>query len=364
MADDPLPVLVLQGGGALGSYQAGVFAALADGRFCPKWTAGISIGAINAALIAGNPPDRRVTRLTEFWDMVTSGLPQLVPALSDGFMRGWHEWAAGATATFGAPGFFRPRWPPALPWLRGPLGVYDTAPLRETLLRLVDWDLLNSGAVRLSVGAVNVTTGNFRYFDTKYQQLGPEHIMASGALPPGLPPVLIDGEYWWDGGLVSNTPLDHVLGEERQCDMMIFQVDLFPARGPMPQTQDEADERVADIRFSSRTRLGTDNAVQRNAERRALARLVSSLPPELAASEDVALLVSAARQNRVGICQLIYRDKAWQGSAKGREFSRSTMRLHWDSGFVDASAGLARAPWLERPLPEGVTSFDPGAGER
>ena len=358
-----MPVLVLQGGGALGSYQAGVFQALDEAGFCPKWVAGISIGAINAALIAGNPPEQRVARLTQFWERVTSGLPQLVPALPDGWMRGWHEWAAAATAMFGAPGFFQPRWPPVLPFEKGQVALYDTAPLRATLLELVDWDRLNSGDVRLSVGAVNVETGNFRYFDSAHQRLGPEHVMASGALPPGLPPIEIDGCWWWDGGLVSNTPLDHVLAEERARDLAIFQVDLFPARGARPTSIAEAEERVADIRFSSRTRLATDSARARNAERRAIARLIAHLPPELAGSPEARLLHEMARPNRIAIGQLIYRDKAWQGTAKGREFSRATMRTHWESGLADARTGVARAraadtDWLAGPLPEGINSYD------
>lgn len=361
-ATPPLPVLVLQGGGALGSYQAGVFQALDAAGFCPGWVAGISIGAINAALIAGNPPERRLARLAQFWERVTGNLPCALPPLPDAAMQVWHQWAAAATAMLGAPGFFQPRpaWLAALP---GNVSWYDTAPLRATLAELVDWELINSGAVRLSVGAVNVETGNFRYFDSAHERLGPEHVMASGALPPGLPPVEIDGSLWWDGGLVSNTPLDHVLAEERARDLAIFQVDLFPARGKRPASIAEAEERAGDIRFSSRTRLMTDMARARNAERRAIARLIAQLPPDLAASADAALLRGLARPGGVVIGQLIYRDRAWQGNAKGREFSRATMHSHWQSGLADASAAVARIQaadidWRSGPLPEGVASFD------
>lgn len=362
IAAPPLPVLVLQGGGALGSYQAGVFQALDEAGFCPGWVAGISIGAINAALIAGNPPERRLPRLIQFWERVTGNLPQWLPPLPDAAMQLWHEWAAVATAVLGAPGFFLPRppWAAAMP---GNLSWYDTAPLRATLLDLVDWDLVNSGAVRLSVGAVNVETGNFRYFDSAHERLGPEHVMASGALPPGLPPVEIDGCLWWDGGLVSNTPLDHVLAEEQDRDLAIFQVDLFPARGARPASIADAEERATDIRFSSRTRLVTDMARARDAERCAIARLIARLPPELAASADVALLRGLARPGRVVIGQLIYRDRPWQGSAKGREFSRASMLAHWQSGLADARGAVARVEaaeidWRCGPLPAGVASFD------
>ena len=351
-------VLVLQGGGALGSYQAGVFEALSEAQLCPDWVAGISIGAINAAIIAGNPEGTRVKRLTEFWELVTSGVTAPAPMLGDGFRRQWNQVAATMTMTQGAPGFFKPIWPPVVPWLKGPLGYYDTAPLRATLERLVDWDLLNTGPTRISVGAVNVETGNFRYFDSRDEWLGPEHIMASGALPPGFPPVEIDGQFWWDGGLVSNTPLEYVLESEQDADLLIFQVDLFPSRGPMPQTISEAEERVKDIRFSSRTRQNTDQNVRLNQARVAFHSLVAKLPPELQDSDEVRLLSQVARENRVAIAQLIYRDKAWEGEAKDYEFSRATMAEHWLSGRHDVQKTIHDAAWLTQPMQLGTVVYD------
>jgi len=351
-------VLVLQGGGALGSYQAGVFEALREADLCPDWVAGISIGAINAAIIAGNPEGSRVKRLTEFWDLVTSGVTAAAPKLGDSFRRQWNQVAAAMTMSQGAPGFFKPIWPPVVPWLKGPLGYYDTAPLRETLERLVDWDLLNNGPTRISVGAVNVETGNFRYFDSHDQRIGPEHIMASGALPPGFPPVEIDGQYWWDGGLVSNTPLDYVLDSEQDSDLLIFQVDLFPSRGPLPLTISEAEERVKDIRFSSRTRQNTDNNLRLNRARMAFHSLVAKLPPELKGSKEVRLLSHVARENRVTIAQLIYRDKAWEGQAKDYEFSRATMAEHWLSGRHDVERTIHNAAWLTQPMQLGTVVYD------
>ncbi|GGE05336.1 membrane protein [Polymorphobacter glacialis] len=320
--------------------------------------AGISIGAINAALIAGNAPELRVPRLTEFWKLVTSGVTAAAPELGDGVRRQWNQVAAAMTMSQGAPGFFKPMWPPVVPWLKGPLGYYDTAPLRATLERLVDWDLLNNGPVRLSVGAVNVETGNFRYFDTRTDRIGPEHIMASGALPPGFPPIEIDGEYWWDGGLVSNTPLDYVLEIENDSDLMIFQVDLFPARGPMPQTISEAEERVKDIRFSSRTRQNTDANLKLNRARTAFHALVAKLPAELRDTEEVRLLAEVARENRVAVAQLIYRDKAWEGQAKDYEFSRATMAEHWLSGRADVEQTIHDAGWLSQPMQMGTVVYD------
>ena len=356
--DHAMRVLVLQGGGALGSYQAGVFEALDEVDLCPDWVAGISIGAINAALIAGNPPELRVHRLTEFWELVTSGVTAAAPKLGDGVRRNWNQVAAAMTMAQGAPGFFKPIWPPVMPWLKGPLGYYDTRPLMATLDRLVDWDLLNNGPVRISVGAVNVQTGNFRYFDSRDERLDARHIMASGALPPGFPPVEIDGESWWDGGLVSNTPLDYVLEGEGEHDLMIFQVDLFPARGPMPQTIGEAEERVKDIRFSSRTRQNTDTNLKLNRARVAFHSLMEKLPPELRDSEEVRVIAHAARQNRVVIAQLIYRDKAWEGEAKDYEFSRATMAEHWLSGREDVMRTVHDAAWRNEPPQVGTVVYD------
>lgn len=355
---DSMTVLVLQGGGALGSYQAGVFEALEAAALCPKWVAGISIGAINAALIAGNPPERRVSRLREFWETVTSGFTAAPLAESDGLRSGFTQMAAAWTMASGAPGFFRPLWPPVVPWLGGPIAWYDTSPLRETLARLVDWDLVNNGPVRLSVGAVNVTTGNFRYFDSSLERLGPEHVMASGALPPGFPPVEIDGCWWWDGGLVSNTPLDHVLDNAEGRDLLVFQVDLFPARGPLPRTIVAAEERAKDIRFSSRTRLNTDANLRVARARAAFKRLYAKLPPELRDSDDVRLLADVAHENRVAIAQLIYRDRAWEGSAKDYEFSRATMLDHWRSGREDVERTVHNAAWLTARPEVGMTVYD------
>lgn len=356
-------VLVLQGGGALGSYQAGVFAALDSADYCPQWVAGISIGAINAALIAGNAPDQRRRKLTAFWERVTGHLPWewLEDATQPGadlLATARHQWAAAATSVLGAPGFFRPRLPWLPGWWPGQVALYDTRALADTLSELVDWDRLNNGEVRLSVGAVNVETGNFHYFDTAQERLDVRHIMASGALPPGLPPVEIDGVWWWDGGLVSNTPLDHVLEAEPEADLAIFQVDLFPARGARPQNLADVEERAADIRFSSRTRFTTKAQERLNAPREAWARLKAKLPADLAASPDARLLDQTARGRRAVVAQLVYRDRAWQGSAKGREFSRATMLGHWRQGEADVAGALARCGWAGLPDGPGVWSFD------
>ena len=282
-------VLVLQGGGALGSYQAGAYQALCRSGFEPDWIAGISIGAVNAAIIAGNELEKRVDRLKEFWEMVSKPVPWNPILKGDRSRTVFNETSAALIATFGVPGFFTPRIPPAPLWPQGSpqsQSYYDTSPLKKTLERLVDFDRINDLKCRLSVGAVGVTTGNFRYFDNfEFKKLGkkigPEHIMASGALPPGFPSIVIDGEHYWDGGIASNTPLDFVLDAEIDRDLLIFQVDLFSARGPLPVSLLEAAEREKDIRFSSRTRMNTDKNRQVHNARRAVRDLIAKLPDYL-----------------------------------------------------------------------------------
>jgi NTE family protein len=291
-------VLVLQGGGALGAYQAGAYEALfASGRR-NAWVAGVSIGAINAALIAGNRPEARVERLRAFWDLVSSGTAGLY-VVADMMPRGIHnELSASAAMAQGVPGFFKPRFPPAAVMPKGSVGAssfYDTAPLHGTLTELVDFDYLNAGPVRLSTGAVNVETGNMTWFDTIRDTIAPEHIMASGALPPGFPAVEIDGQFYWDGGLVSNTPLQYVYDERSDEDLCIFQVDLFNARGNLPASVWDIEARTKDIRFSSRTRLNTDLLCDMHVTRRAGRRLYDKLPPALRDDPDARAPVKQLR---------------------------------------------------------------------
>jgi NTE family protein len=350
-------VLVLQGGGALGSYQAGAFEALCRSGFEPEWVAGISIGAINAAIIAGNDNDKRVDRLKEFWEMVSSPVSWNPVVKGDKSRSVFNETSAAIIATFGVPGFFTPRIPPAPLWPQGSpqaLSYYDTAPLKKTLERLVDFDRINDLKCRFSVGAVGVTSGNFRYFDNVEfkrlgKKIGPEHIMASGALPPGFPAVLIDGEYYWDGGIASNTPLDFVLDAETDRDLLIFQVDLFSARGDLPETLLEAAEREKDIRFSSRTRMNTDKNRQIHNARKAMRDLISKLPENLQDDPSVALLRAAARENTVTVVHLIYKSKNYESSSKDYDFSHVGMVEHWNAGVRDVHLSMRHKEWLERP---------------
>jgi len=360
--------LVLQGGGALGAFQAGVYQALAEANLKPDWIAGISIGAINAALIAGNAPEVRLEKLRAFWEQVTTQL------LFDPFGIG-HYWLrgdlghvflnglrAGATILEGAPGFFKPRLVP--PFLSPPGTIeatswYDTAPLRSTLERLVDFDRINSGEMRFSVGAVNIRTGNFVYFDSTTHTIRPEHVMASGALPPGCPAVEVDGELYWDGGLVSNTPLQWVVAGDTRQDTLAFQVDLWSARGELPSDLNDVTSRQKEIQYSSRTRANTDQFEEIQCVRKALANVLENVPSEILDSEDGKLLQSVADRNVYQIVHLIYRSKNYEVQSKDYEFSRNSMIDHWNAGYSDATRTLRHPEALQRPVNgPGVATFD------
>ncbi|MBT2302872.1 patatin-like phospholipase family protein [Variovorax paradoxus] len=353
--------LVLQGGGALGAYQAGVYAGVFEKHKALDWVAGVSIGAVNAALIAGNAPELRVPRLREFWDLVSSGPAQRLPP-------GWgdralfNQWSATSAAVFGVPGFFTPRRSPAL-LLGGAapvLSYYDTAPLKSTLERLVDFDRLNDGEIRFSVGAVNVRSGNSVYFDNRKQRIGPEHIMASGALPPGFAPVHIDGEDYWDGGIVSNTPLQYVLDTHPRSEpLMVLQVDLFSARGTMPRTLAETLERQKDITYSSRTRMNTDAMASNMNLQQAVADLIARLPASLRKDASVAAVCAQLTHQPIEIVHLIYRDKPYELDSKDYEFSRASVDEHWESGMRDICNTLEHPELLQSAsLVNGVTTFD------
>jgi NTE family protein len=360
-------VLVLQGGGALGSYQAGAYQALCHFHFDPEWVAGISIGAVNAAIIAGNEPDKRVSRLKEFWDMVSAPVPWKPLLNGDNGRSVFNEASAALIATFGVPGFFTPRIPPAPLWPAGhpeAQSYYDTAPLKRTLERLVDFDRINDLKTRLSVGAVGVTSGNLKYFDNfEFRQLGrkigPEHIMASGALPPGFPSIVIDGEHYWDGGIASNTPLDFVLEEEFRRDLLIFQVDLFSARGELPESLLDAAEREKDIRYSSRTRMSTDKNKQIHNARMAVRDLLGKLPDHLQNDPSVEFLRKASKENTVTVVHLIYKGKNYETNSKDYDFSHVAMVEHWNAGVRDVHLSMRHKDVLERPQSgESMKAYD------
>jgi len=421
--------LLLQGGGALGAYQAGVYQALSEAQIYPDWIAGISVGAINSALIAGNPPEARLEKLRAFWERVstplswpgtgwlsasgkatptldlfdlTAGPAAWIGAMGLAFLSGqpqdryanslrgvwenlranarsiWppepiamrgdlarglmNQMSAGGALAHGVGGFFAPRMPQ--PWLQ-PNGsieatsYYDSAPLKATLEELVDFDRINAGETRFSVGAVNVLTGNFVYFDNATHTIKPEHVMASGALPPGFPAIEIDGEHYWDGGLVTNTPLQWVLESEPRRDTLAFQVDLWSARGALPGNMAEVATRQKEIQYSSRTRANSDRFKNLQRIRHALSNLLQTLPEELRNSPEFALLQPAADHRVYNLVQLIYRSRHYEGHSKDYEFSHRSMEDHWLAGYHDTVRTLRHPEVLGRPVNnEGVLTFD------
>ncbi|WP_137679519.1 DUF3734 domain-containing protein [Aurantiacibacter suaedae] len=360
-SSSPPQVLVLQGGGALGAYQAGVFESLHAEGHHPDWVAGISIGAINSAIIAGNKPDEVVGKLRAFWDLVSSELTAIAPADAGPARRWFNEVSAALVAAVGAPGFFRPRLPGFVEptALLEDSSIYDTSPLRRTLTELVDFDMLNDGPTRISVGAVNVLSGNLTWFDNRQCRIGPEHIMASGALPPGFPPVEVDGQPYWDGGLVSNTPLQFVIDEEEGADMTIYQVDLFHTRGAIPTDLSDVSQREKDIRYSSRTRLNTDLLQQIKQLRLAANRLAKKLPDEWAQDPDLCELISHPEPGAVSIMHLINRRELYETFSKDYEFSRATVNEHWRTGAEDARLSLAHPCWTGRDRKrQGMITYD------
>jgi len=343
-------VLVLQGGGSLGAYQAGVYEGLSEAGIAPDWVTGVSIGAVNAALIAGNPPAQRLARLEEFWELVSSRAPLAPPASFDPLRPALNRLSAAAALTFGVPGLFTPRVPPPMFAADGSvdaLSVYDISPLAKTLEELVDFDLINRKDVRCSIGAVNVRTGNSVYFDNHERKIGPEHVLASAALPPGLPPVMVDGEPYWDGGLVSNTPLWYVLDDSPRMSALILQVDLFSARGEMPENLDQVLERAKDIQYSSKTRFNTTRVRELEDLRLALHRVLGRLPRRLQNDPDVKRLAQLCNVGHITITHLINRRYAHSASFKDYEFSRATMLELWASGRDDVRTTISHPEMLK-----------------
>jgi NTE family protein len=359
--------LVLQGGGALGSYQAGVVEGLMEVGVEPTSISGISIGALNTAIIAGNAPEDRLAALRGFWDTicepadVAARMGAALPA-AFGFANYARTisslWAAMHSLVVGQRGFFSPRIDPPLPGVsskRTPNDVsyYDTTALRQTLLDFADFDRINDGPVHVTVGAVNVRTGNLAYFDNRKTRLRPEHFMASGALPPGFPAVEIDGEFFWDGGLVSNTPLTEIISEGRHKNSLVFQVDLWNARGTLPGDLLDVSERTKDIQYSSRTRAITDFVARHHKQARIIEEMLRHVPETL--RRENRLLREAeeiARSGTLNIVHLIYTDKYFEGNYKDYEFSADTMQEHWESGLEDIRRSFEHPKWFEIPSRE------------
>jgi NTE family protein len=343
--------LVLQGGGALGTYQAGVFQALDEHGFTPDWVGGTSIGAINGAIIAGNPRGQRVASLKRFWNGVQQDDPIDMRGLPDSVRQSYSYFAAMMSVIAGRPNLFAPH--AFLPFAVGDEGsaetasFYDTAPLRESLLHSIDLDYLNNGSIRFSVGAVHVTTARLRYFDNSLQRLGIEHILASSALPPAFPPVRIDGELYWDGGIYSNTPLDVVLDDHPRVNTLCFMVDLWSAFGEEPHSISQTLDRQKDIMYASRSDRNIETYQAMHNLRRVIRELYRHLPELKRKQPNFRKLAEWGCHTTMDIVHLGNRDRDWELASKDVDFSRTALEERWQLGYADAARVLERAAWTD-----------------
>ena len=356
-------VLVLQGGGALGAFQAGVYQAMHEAGIDPHWVVGTSIGAINAAIIAGNPPEQRLGRLDAFWDAVEHRPFGAIGSMLAG-MEGLRGLFGGAGAlltgadglannwsalTQGVPGFYRPS---AAAWLgpRAAVGIeraawYDTAPLRETLAGLVDFDCLNSNPTRLTVGAVNARTGAMCYFDSREQPIGLDHIMASGALPPAFPAVRIDGEPYWDGGIYSNTPTEVVFDDNPRRDSVIFSVHLWNPEGSEPTSIWDVAGRHKEIQYSSRAGAHIRKLQELHRLRHVIRELARRLPPDMANDPEVAELASWGCGTTMHVLRLQAPRLDGEDHTKDIDFTPAGIRARREAGYAQAKRAIGAAPW-------------------
>lgn len=351
--------LVLQGGGALGAFQAGAYQGLAAADYTPDWIAGTSIGAIHAALLAGNPPERRVEALRLFWQRISRPDWFHPPRWNDPLRLAYNGFHAGLGMLHGQPGFFRPRSMP--PWLAPPatdaaLSFYDVDGLRQTLTELVDFERLNGGGVRVSLGATHTRSGRSVYFDSTREPIRLEHVLASAALPPAFPPVEIDGELYWDGGIVSNTPLEVVMDDYPRVSTLCFMVDLFDGRDDPPATMDDVLERHKDITYASRSEGHIESFAKLHNLRRVINRLYGRMPVELQDDPQVRELAGWGCTTTMSIVHMIYRATTAESGSKDFEFSRGSIDDHWQAGLRDARRATDDPRWLDPPDPEhGVT---------
>ncbi|MFZ4479266.1 MAG: patatin-like phospholipase family protein [Rhodoferax sp.] len=357
-------ILVLQGGGALGAFQSGVYEGLAETGRDPTWVVGVSIGAITTALIAGNPREKRVERLHAFWDRVSSYAPFILPTGFEAMRPIMNKMSAASVASFGSPGFFTLRMPPPSMCPDGTLAATsycDTSPLKSTLEELVDFDLINSKKVRVSLGAVNVRTGASVYFDNHKIRIKPEHVMASGALPPGFPAVEIDGEHYWDGGIVSNSPLNYVWDEKPLTTALIVMVDLFNAKGDLPLNLDQVGERQKDITYASKQRFSVQRTKELGDLRKSLTDLLAKLPANLKNGPEARKLATLCDDRQWLIARLTNPRLQYGSQTKDFEFSRATVHDHWAAGLEGVRKAIANRDGMEPSmLVPGVSFYDLG----
>jgi NTE family protein len=348
-------VLVLEGGGALGSYQAGVYQALRQAGIEPDWVIGTSIGAINASLIAGNAPQNRLSRLKQFWKRMEQNPVWRLPSAFAGFNERLSYWS---TLTNGIPGFFKPN-PLAHAGADYPLGAdnagyYSTAPLERTLRDLIDFKLANQCSPRLTVGAAHVRSSHMKYFDSRDCELGVKHIMASGALPPAFPPVRIDGELYWDGGILSNTPTEAVFDDNPRRNSLIFAVHMWNPSGAEPTTMAEVLNRQKDIQYSSRISSHIARQQQSHRLRRVIAQLAARLTEEERRTDVVRELAGYGCTTQMHVVRLLAPQLDRENHTKDVDFSPSGITRRWEAGYAHTKVVLEKSPWSGE--------FDPLAG--
>jgi NTE family protein len=340
-------VLVLQGGGALGAYQAGVYQALSDGGIEPEWVIGTSIGAINGAIVAGNPPASRLERLQLFWSRIRNGRlfdNAWAPPIIGNALAGIETLASGV------PGFFQPNLH-ALWNLHLPLGIehaafYTTAPLKATLTELVDFDYINHKHLRFTVGAVNARTGRMRYFDCRDAKVGLDHVMASAALPPGFPAVSIEGEPYWDGGLYSNTPIEVVLDDHPRRDSLIFAVNMWHSKGAEPKSVWQVLGRQKDIQYASRVESHIARQEQIHRLRHVIRELVNRIPADQRDDPEVKRLAEYGCSTTIHLVRLLAPRLDHEDHTKDIDFTRAGIHTRWQAGYADARRMLEQKPWL------------------
>ncbi len=343
--------LVLQGGGALGAYQAGIYQALHENDLVPDWVVGTSIGAINAALITGNPPETRLARLKSFWNRIAHRDNVDMEHVPDE-TRHFNTWLATMDATMrGVPGFYLPRlfsmFPFDLTVAPEMASFYDTTPLRQTLSELIDFDYLNAdGGIRLTVNAVKVTSGQLVSFDSEKQKIETDHIMASGALPPGFPAIRIEGELYWDGGLYSNTPLETVLNDLPQRDTLCFMVDLWNATGPEPTSLDHVQTRQKDVMYASRSQRHIEAYLSIHEMQHTIRDLYERIPDKQKTQADKKTMAALGCDTTIHIVRLPYGGQDWHMPSKDINFSKGSLAWRWEQGYNDAMRAIQQADWL------------------
>lgn len=339
-------VLILQGGGALGSYQAGVYQALHEAGIEPDWVVGTSIGAVNASIIAGNQAQDRLARLSEFWGSVEQSPILDFRHTFPGFGQDLSYWA---TITRGITNFFQPnlfaQFGETYPLGADNAGYYSTVPLERTLEKLVDFDLINRTGPRLTIGAASVRTGRMRYFDTRDDVVTVKHVMASGALPPAFPAVRIDGELYWDGGILSNTPTEVVFDENPRKNSLVFSVQLWNPIGSEPTTMAEVFTRQKDIQYSSRIGTQIERQQQIHFLRHVISELEMRLPEAERDTAAVRELTSYGCQTRIHVVRLLAPQLDRETHTKDIDFSPTGIMLRWKAGYAHTRAALEQAPW-------------------